>query len=251
MHASGCDALAVVDAAGRFSGAITYASLARAMLRGGPDPVWLAGVGHDLNNLLTIINSGLDVLHTALHSNDHHARELCEEMQQALLCAAAYGKHLMDFARGEKHADLNEIVNRAAGAVRLGMAAPLEVVRRLSPDIPAVAIAPVELFQVVFNLLLNARDAMPNGGVLCVSTRFLAGESEVALTVSDSGHGMPPDVLARILEPGFTHEKPRGFGIGLTAVHRSVVAAGGTLLAASEPNIGSTFTVSLPLAGQG
>jgi signal transduction histidine kinase len=247
MRISESDALAVMDGStGRFAGAITCASLARAMAHSARNPAWLAGIGHDLNNLLTIIAGGLSALQSSFDGDEHEARDLCEEMRLALLSTAAYGKHLTDFAAAAKRADMNEVVSRATAAVRLGVAQGAELTLTLMDELPPVAIGPVELFQVVFNLLLNARDATPAGGHVCIGTRV--DMSHVTLTVADTGRGIAAEDMEHVFEAGFTRGKRSGLGLGLAAARACVVAAGGTLSLASEPNRGSTFTVRLPAA---
>jgi signal transduction histidine kinase len=104
--------------------------------------------------------------------------------------------------------------------------------------------------QVLMNLLINGRDAMPHGGTLTVTTRNDDG-GRVALEVADSGHGMPLDVQARIFEPFFTTKEPgKGTGLGLATVYTIVTQAGGTIEVDSVEGRGTTFHISLPLANR-
>jgi two-component system cell cycle sensor histidine kinase/response regulator CckA len=219
-----------------------------------------AAVAHDFNNLLTVIRSAITLAlwdlgeSTASHGALLHA-------EQATVGAAALTSRLLSFSRGavvalevvDAHralSGLTELLPRA-----LGVGIELDV--RLEPDLPPIIAAPVQLEQILLNLAINARDAMPEGGKVSVvaRSRHLAEGEErdcrpgewLELDVQDSGSGLTDDAKAHLFEPFFT-TKAKGTGLGLSTCYGIVRQLGGSIRADSPPGQGTTFTVLLPRA---
>jgi CheY-like chemotaxis protein len=154
---------------------------------------------------------------------------------------------------------LNELVNALAGLLRRTFGASIEVAVVLDPSLPLVRADPSQIDQVIMNLALNARDAMPEGGALTLRTarRTIRSEDNIAtlapgeyvtLTVCDSGAGMDAATLHRAFEPFFTTKPPgQGTGLGLATAYGIVTQSGGQILVRSSPQNGSEFTVLLPI----
>jgi signal transduction histidine kinase len=126
----------------------------------------------------------------------------------------------------------------------------ISVVPSFAPDVPQVMADPEQLQQVFLNLLLNAIQAMPQGGSIILTTSVGAEGEEVQITVADTGRGIPPEHLSRIFDPFFT-TKEAGTGLGLAVSDRLVRAQGGRIAVRSEPGKGSVFTVVLPAMSEG
>jgi signal transduction histidine kinase len=126
----------------------------------------------------------------------------------------------------------------------------ISVIPRFAPDVLQVMVDPEQLQQVILNLLLNAIQAMPQGGSIILSTSVGAEGKEIQITVADTGRGIPPEHLSRIFDPFFT-TKERGTGLGLAVSDRLIRAQGGRIAVRSEPGKGCVFTVVLPAMSQG
>jgi PAS domain S-box-containing protein len=196
------------------------------------------GVAHDFNNLLTVILS-------AAETKDARARD---DIREAAQRGVSLTRQLLAFS-GRKQADPRPTdVNAAIEALRPMLARVLgeDVIldTRLTPERAVVVIDVGQLDQVILNLAVNARDAMPKGGTLTLSTE--ARGDRVELTIADSGAGMDAATLASAFEPFFTTKGSRGTGLGLAVVQSVVRAAQGTVLCFSEPGKGTRFVLSLP-----
>jgi two-component system cell cycle sensor histidine kinase/response regulator CckA len=226
------------------------------------------GVAHDFNNLLTVITG-----HVELMSQDmppgHPARPDLDEIRAAAERAAALTRQLLTFGRRQvlqpEVLDLNRIVAGMEGMLRRLVGEDVDLRAVLDRSISPVRADPAQLEQVVMNLVVNARDAMPGGGRLLVETRpveFGAGTGGVAagvdggragvlLAVTDTGIGMDAATRERIFEPFFTTKEPgKGTGLGLATVYAVVQQAGGYVWVYSEPGMGTTFKVYLPAADE-
>ncbi|MBK6422748.1 MAG: PAS domain S-box protein [Gemmatimonadetes bacterium] len=223
------------------------------------------GVAHDFNNLLTVINGYAEILRAQL-ATDSEAGESVHAILEAGQRAAALTGQLLAFSRKAmvqpRLVDLNEVVDAAARMLRRLIGEQVTFVSRLQPGLPPVRIDPGQIEQVVLNLAVNARDAMPDGGTLVVETsellvpamittetgEFRAGHT-VQLTVSDTGHGMSEEVRARVFEPFFTTKGVgKGTGLGLATVYGIIRQAGGHVEVSSAPGHGTSFRVLLPVA---
>jgi two-component system cell cycle sensor histidine kinase/response regulator CckA len=219
------------------------------------------GIAHDFNNNLTAILGYIDVMAADIGENSQMMSDL-EEMRRSAERASALARRLLAFGRRQvfqpRTLDLNDVVSRLTPVVKrlLGEHIRLEVYPE--PDLFCVTADPRELEQVIMNLALNARDAMPDGGTLTIQTRnatespehddSLALESRyVSMQVRDTGGGMTPDVKQHVFEPFFT-TKPggQGTGVGLSAVYGIVKQLNGAIRVESEVGRGSTFEVFLP-----
>ncbi|WP_233265571.1 hybrid sensor histidine kinase/response regulator [Leifsonia sp. AG29] len=203
------------------------------------------GIAHDLNNVLTPILMTVQLL--AQDETDERKRQLLATMDGAAQRAAAMIKQVLSFARGSQGRrepiDVVRLLDELEAFCReaLPRAIDLEVTH---PDrLPAVVGDDTELFQVLVNLVTNARDAMPDGGRLVVSAREVP--EGIRLEVADTGHGMSVDLLGSIFEPFFT-TKESGTGLGLSTSAGIVKAHGGEFDVVSAPGDGTTFGLVLP-----
>lgn len=225
-----------------------------------------SGVAHDFNNLLTVVSSHAEILLGVQDANDT-VRECARSIAKASQRASAVTRRLLGFSR---HAaaqpevvDLNKVVDDACELMTCLLGADIKLKTNLSHDVCRTKIDPTQLDQIIMNLSINARDAMPNGGELTIETGHVVLSSDsgehagcgrgprVALTVRDTGHGMEPETLARIFDPFYT-TKPagRGTGLGLAIVRSVVQQNGGCVHVESEPGVGTTFKVFLPAVDQ-
>ncbi|MBV8652600.1 MAG: hybrid sensor histidine kinase/response regulator [Alphaproteobacteria bacterium] len=215
------------------------------------------GVAHDFNNLLTVIIGNLE----RLRSHQVDARH--EKMVGAALAAAERGERslqaLLAFARNQpleiRELDLNAIVRAIAGLVRQCVGDAVELVLSLDPKAWPVAADRNQLELAIVNLAVNARDAMPAGGVFRIATADVHIEGTpnglvgdfVTLAVSDTGIGMPSEIAEKVFEPFFTtKEAGKGTGLGLSQVYGFVTQCQGTVTVSSVAGEGTTFTLYLP-----
>jgi two-component system, cell cycle sensor histidine kinase and response regulator CckA len=207
------------------------------------------GVAHDFNNLLTVINGCSELLLHDARPGDP-TRELANEIRRAGEQAATLTKQLLAFGRRQIVApialDLNDVVRDVEKMLRRLIGEHIELDVNLDALGGRVKADPGMLVQLLMNLAVNSRDAMPQGGTL--SVRTAVGDGSVALTVVDTGCGMDAATKARIFEPFFTTKAVgEGTGLGLATVHTIVQQAGGTIAVESEPGQGTTFRIELPL----
>lgn len=218
------------------------------------------GVAHDFNNLLTVISTAAQLLDTAL-GEDPLARDLLGEIRAAQERASALTRQLLAFSRREisdpRVVEVDSVVADTEKMLRRIVGEDIAVVTRLGATGANVRIDPGQLVQVLMNLVVNARDAMPRGGELTISTSLQAfapaekcGRETgpgVLLTVEDSGTGMSDEVRARVFEPFFTTKDiGQGTGMGLSVVHGIVAQNGGSIEVRSRPGEGSAFRIFLP-----
>jgi PAS domain S-box-containing protein len=221
------------------------------------------GIAHDFNNLLTTILGYSDLLLGQLPA-DTPLKEPVLEIKTAGERAAALTRRLLAFSRKQviepRVLDLNELVRDSAKMLRRLIGEDVLLVIRHDPELSRVKADPGQLEQVLMNLVVNARDAMPAGGTLVIETRETevagAGPDErvvmtpgayVRLSVSDTGVGMDLDTQRHLFEPFFTtKEVGKGTGLGLAVVYGIVKQSGGYVFASSESGKGTTFDVYLP-----
>ncbi len=214
------------------------------------------GVAHDFNNLLAVIIGYASELTETLASNQTALDDVAL-IRQAADKAAALTRQLLIFSRLEpsqiETLDLNTVIADVERLLRRTIGEDIEFNTLLGADLPAVTIDRSKIEQVVVNLIMNARAAMPHGGQLRIQTSqqhdppAADANSRVRLDVIDTGHGMPPDVAQRAFEPFFTTKGPEhGTGLGLATVYGAVTEAGGTVTLDSQPGRGTTVTVLLP-----
>jgi two-component system cell cycle sensor histidine kinase/response regulator CckA len=225
------------------------------------------GVAHDFNTLLGTIRGYSELLLAALPHGEPF-RDHAEQIHRAALRGAQLTRQLLLFSRRQ------EILAQAVDLVRLLgdlevmldrlIGEDIQVVRRIEPRVGPVWGDPGELHQVILNLVVNACDAMPSGGILTLSLRDLDADEELAieggrlppgpyvvLQVADTGMGMDEGVRGRIFEPFFTTKEPgKGTGLGLSTVHAIIRRSKGGIAVESRPEQGATFHIYLPRAGE-
>jgi len=226
------------------------------------------GIAHDFNNLLAVIQGCSELV---LREVGHlpQVREDVLDMQDAAQSAAALTRQLLTFSRKQvlqpQLVDLNDLVARTENILRRVIGEKVRLVSRLAPDLWLVRADPSQLEQVILNLTVNSRDAMPRGGTVTIETANAVLDEEGArrhpggrpgeyavLSVSDTGEGMDPSTLARIFEPFFTTKKEdQGTGLGLSTVQGIAEQSGGHVSAESEPGRGTSLRVYLPRAAGG
>ncbi len=225
------------------------------------------GVAHDFNNIMTCILGNADLVLSEL-GPEQDIREYLDEIVTAGNRAAALTRQLLAFSRRQMLQpmvlNLNDLVTDLEKMLRRLIGEDVELVTRLHPETGCVQADPGQLEQVLMNLAVNARDAMPRGGRLTIETaaRTLVKKhvdskvtippgSYAALTVSDSGTGMDEKTMANIFEPFFTtKEVGQGTGLGLSMVFGSIKQSEGYILVSSEPGRGTSFTMYLPLVDE-
>ena len=229
------------------------------------------GVAHDFNNLLGVISNyaafaGEEVAKEAPDERWQAVRDDIGQVQQAAEQAAGLTRQLLAFARKEiiqpRVLDINDVVLSVEQLLIRTLGEHVELIADLAVDLPPVLADPGQIEQVLVNLAVNARDAMPQGGKLIIHTARTsiddaASQGElppgqyVALKVSDTGAGIPKDVLDRVFEPFFTTKpKGEGTGLGLATVYGIIAQAGGHVRIYSEPGLGTSFTALLPITAQ-
>jgi PAS domain S-box-containing protein len=214
------------------------------------------GVAHDFNNLLTVISGYGGLLENRLAADDSR-RDYVNEIKKAADRAAGLTRQLLAFSRKQiihpKPLDLNALVGEMQQILQRLVGEDVEVRLSAAPSLGLVKADPDQISQILLNLTANARDAMPEGGMLTIATSNveaggcpLAGPA-VMLAVSDNGMGIAEEVRQHIFEPFFTtKEKGRGTGLGLATVYGIVKQNEGWIDARSEPGKGATFSVFLP-----
>ena len=224
------------------------------------------GIAHDFNNILTVINGYSDLLlHTVKF--DASAAEMLTDIRNAGERAAALTRQLLTFSRHQvvdpDVLELNVIVGDTERMLQRLIGENIQLNRSLSSRPLWVRADAGQIGQVIVNLVVNARDSMPDGGTLTVSTQHATLDEAAAagvgpdarpgeyavLTMTDTGTGIPTELQELVFEPFFTTKGPgKGTGLGLTTVHGIVRQSGGFLRVQSQPGAGSTFEIYLPLA---
>ncbi len=212
-----------------------------------------SGVVHDFNNLLMIL-MGMAGCAKAELAGDHPAQQFLSRIEDVGEQAAHLAGQLLTFSkqrpRQSRPVDINAVVTQTLRLAKGVMTASIEVETALDTALPTVLGDENQLKQVMMNLCINARDAMPNGGTLAIRTDraappIPAGKSWVHLAIQDTGCGMAEEVRARVFEPFFS-TKERGTGLGLAVVQQIVKEAGGVIDVWSKPGAGTRFDVWLP-----
>jgi signal transduction histidine kinase len=217
------------------------------------------GLAHNFNNMLSIINlSALEGMQSPDAGPGTRAK--LQQISVASRDAANLVKRLAQFSRTQplqpRPISINQLVREVLALTEpLLTAKSVKVIANLNPNLPDVDADPVEMEQVILNLILNAPDAMPNGGEVTITTDACCRPPDTAvsddhnhcvgITVSDTGSGIPEGDLDRIFEPFFT-TKPNGTGLGLASAHGIVRQHGGDIKVQSVPGSGASFTVYLP-----
>jgi PAS domain S-box-containing protein len=214
------------------------------------------GVAHDFNNLLMIVSGNIHNL-KKLVGDDPKGRRSIEAIETAATRGAALTRQLLTFARRQRvnpeSVDVAERIKSVFEVLDTGLGGAIRLRMEIEPNLWPVIADPSELETALVNLVVNARDAMPEGGNVTIAAKNVelkdAPDSldRVAISVNDSGVGIPPDVLSKVFDPFFT-TKPvgKGTGLGLSQVHGFAHQAGGTVSVSSELGKGTSVTISLP-----
>jgi CheY-like chemotaxis protein len=220
------------------------------------------GVAHDFNNLLTVINGYSDLLYNQLPETDPR-RLQADEIRKAGSRAADLTRQLLAFGRKQvgrpRSLNLNTVVSESENMLRRLLGEDVKLITRLDPSLGLVMADPGHIHQVLMNLVVNARDAMPDGGTLVIETantnlqaQDAATQPEskpgpaVRLSVCDTGNGIDEKTRKNIFEPFFTTKGNKGTGLGLATVYGIVQQNHGWIGVISKPGHGSTFQVYLP-----
>lgn len=212
------------------------------------------GIAHDFNNLLTVIKGSNSFLRSSSGLSEEMRRDV-DEIEKAADRAAALTQQLLAFSRKQllkpEALDVNATLASLDGMVRGLIREDTVFVTRLTPGLGRIRADPGQLSQVIINIVLNARDAMPRGGRLVIETREVEAAGgplalpAVLITISDSGVGMRSDVLERAFEPFFT-TKEQSRGMGLSTVYGIVEQSGGRVVVESSPGQGARFHLYFP-----
>ena len=222
-----------------------------------------SGIAHDFNNLLTAIIGNADFVLMESELEDS-LNEIIEEIKETAEKAADLTRQLLTFSRKQKgnpeNLDLNKKVLESEKMLKRLIGEDVELNIKLASDLQAVKIDPSHLDQIIMNLVVNARDAMPQGGKLTIETaNVFLGDIEqcthaklapgdyVLLSISDTGTGIPLDIQSKIFDPFFTtKEKEEGTGLGLSTIYGIVKQSKGSILLDSKPGEGASMKILLP-----
>ncbi len=221
------------------------------------------GIAHDFNNLITVVLTYADLAREQIAEDDPIGDDLAQIIEAGHRASSLTGQ-LLAFSKRQpmerRVVDANEVIEGVERMVRRVFSTNVELKLRLSPNLGAALVDPGQLEQVLMNLAVNARDAMPGGGKLVIATENFELEEHsgrmhpsgmpgryVRMTVSDTGHGMTEEVARQIFEPFFTtKETGQGTGLGLAMAYGVIRQSGGFIWAESEPGKGTTMFVDLP-----
>ncbi|WP_182179188.1 response regulator [Methylobacterium radiotolerans] len=216
------------------------------------------GIAHDFNNMLSIVIGNLDLMKGSLKGNEKALRRVESAIEGAHRCAELTSRLLAFSRRSPLQPRALDFTSFIPGLVKLlerTLGEQITISAKLEENLPEVCVDHAQFEAALINLAVNARDAMPNGGTLSISIR--RGEPGVQdgiepvrcveITVTDTGTGMSPGVLARVFEPFFTtKETGKGTGLGLSMVYGFVQQSGGTITVNSNPDQGTRFVITLP-----
>ncbi|HVE56048.1 MAG TPA: response regulator [Pyrinomonadaceae bacterium] len=221
------------------------------------------GIAHDFNNMLTAINGYSDLMLRCLPKDDLN-RSYVGEIREAGERSASLINQLLAFSRRQilqpKVLNINQIIFETTGMLQRLIGEDIQLVSRLDPEIGQIKADPGQISQIIMNLVVNSRDAMPQGGTTTIKTENVYLDEEyvkshvevqagnyVLLAISDSGTGIDEETLAQIFEPFFTTKEPgKGTGLGLATVYGIVNQSGGHIDVVSTVGIGTTFEIYLP-----
>lgn len=214
------------------------------------------GIAHDFNNILTVISGYSEVILRRAELVDA-LRKPVEEIRKAASRAATLTSQLLSFSRQQvlkrQVLNLNDVILDALDMLQRLVGPHVRFVTELDADLRRVSADPTQIEQVLMNLAINARDAMPEGGTVWIETRNLSQvPPAVRVTVRDNGKGMDAETLSRAFEPFFTTKaRGQGTGLGLAMVYGIITQHGGTITADSVPGRGTIFVIDLPCAREG
>lgn len=221
------------------------------------------GIAHDFNNIMGVVLLHTDLLLEALEKDNPQRRHLTE-IRNATIRASGLTQQLLAFGRKQVMQpvvmNLNTVVNDTGKMLKRWIGEDVEIKISLDSNLKTILADPNQMAQIIMNLAVNSRDAMPNGGEFTITTENVTvKENEIPhevfregqyarLTVSDTGHGVPPEIQARIFDPFFTtKEQGKGTGLGLSTVYGIVKQSNGYIFLTSEENEGASFAIYLPV----
>jgi len=225
--------------------------------------VLVEGVAHDFNNLLTTIIGSSDLMIMSI-GKDHNLRKNLEDIRKAGKRAASLTRQLLLFSRRQilepKVINLNDVILDMDKMLRRLIGENIDLETVLAPDLGRVEADPGQIEQIIMNLAVNAKDAMPRGGKLTINTAnveldeaYVHSHADVTpgpyvmMAISDTGTGMDEETLSKVFDPFFTtKEAGKGTGLGLSTIYGIVKQSGGNIWVYSEPGKGATFKIYLP-----
>jgi signal transduction histidine kinase len=213
------------------------------------------GIAHDFRNVLCMLTSGLNVAEAS--ADDPEKLKLAmAAMQEGIARGLRVTNRLLDFARQQElkpgSDDINSLLSAQKTFLDYGAGPGIRVVLELAPDLPRCFVDPPQLNAAILNLIVNARDAMPDGGIIRISTamahpRRAHGRAYVRVRVRDDGAGMPADVIAKIFDPFFTTKGDSGTGLGVPQVQALMSQVHGFVTVDSEVGKGTAFDLFFPV----
>jgi signal transduction histidine kinase len=210
------------------------------------------GIIHDFRNILCIVASGLRVAERNI-GNPESLKAALEAIQEGVERGLTMTERILAFSQQRECESQKEDVNVLLGKLRVflkyGAGSGIRVTMRLGSDLPNCPVDPLLFNAAMINLVVNARDAMPDGGDICISTAHIPGDGFgfVRVRVQDSGVGIPPEVMARIFDPFFTTKGEKGTGLGVPQVQAMMNRVGGCLRIDTKVGEGSTFDLFFPV----
>ena len=216
------------------------------------------GIAHDFRNILTVVASGLRVAERNA-GNPEKLKSALAAIQEGVERGERMASRLLSFASQQEPVapaeDVNTLLRRLETFLKYGAGPGVRIELPLADNLPACLVDPPKFNAAILNLVVNARDAMPDGGVIRISTAAVRGMNlgdpydYVRVRVRDQGVGMPPDVLERIFDPYFTTKGDRGTGLGIPQVHALMQQVGGFVRVDSTVGEGTSFDLFFPVHG--
>ena len=213
------------------------------------------GIAHDFRNILCMLNSGLNIAEAST-GDPANLQLTFAAMQEGIARGLTMTNRLLDFARQQElkpgTVDINALLSGLKIFLDYGAGPGIRVVFDLAPGLPRCLVDPPQLNAAILNLIVNARDAMPDGGLIRISTilaHYGRGDSRdyVRVRVRDNGFGMSPDVLARVFDPFFTTKGDRGTGLGVPQVQALMWQVNGFVAVRSTVGKGTSFDLFFPV----
>ena len=211
------------------------------------------GIAHDFRNILCVITSGLNVAERN-SSDAAKVESALAAVRQGVERGMRMTNRLLAFAKDQElqtgPEDVNALLAKLSAFLKYGAGPGIRVILELAPDLPKCLVDPPQFNSAILNLVVNARDAMPAGGDLRISTTAVAGSSDVThvrVTVSDEGTGMSPEVVTKIFDPYFTTKGDNGTGLGVPQVQALMRQVGGCVTVDSTVGEGTSFHLFFPI----
>ncbi|MEI8348624.1 MAG: ATP-binding protein [Candidatus Omnitrophota bacterium] len=209
-----------------------------------------AGIAHEINNPLTAIIGNAQYLMDIVPV-DSFGREEIMEIKEAAELASRIIARLFNYCSPQEYKQelvgVNEIITKITDLVKIQFEKQgITVVLRLSEQLSLVTMNPDELKEVLLNIILNAKQAMPSGGNFTIETKNIESTQQVEIVLVDTGCGIPESIIGKIFDPFFTTRRPNGAGLGLAICQRIIINNKGAINVASQPGKGTVFTVRLP-----